>query len=665
MHTCVRLLAIGSALLLVTATHADPQIRTVSPPGLQIGAETMLVIEGSDLGETPRIMLGRTRPRQKLVGELQANRFRVEVSLPESTSPGIQLLRVATNKGVSNALPVSVDQLVQQAFSNEVETRPVALHGALTGTTILETTITGEKGERLLVEVESQRLGAKLRPVLRCQDAAGKQLAWSGPRPKLGGDTRLELTLPEDGSYRLQLHDMTYSGPGPGHFRLKMGPFAYADLVFPLGVQRGSKVELQYLGSNLPAGTETDCLVDLAGPPLNPAPVSVIKQFSGTPPRIWVSELPELVEATNQDAVRQLPDAPVAINGRISQTGEEDRYQLPAKAGSKLRIDVVAHQMGSPLDGVLVIRDGQGRQLAASDDQPGTTDPGLDFTVPQGTDALVIGLRDLMNRGGPDFVYRLGVDDASRSHFDLALDVDRVNIPAGSARVLQLKVTRKGYSGPIRLQVPGLPDGITLTGTEIPSSSQVGLLGFAAEKGVSAEAVIRIVGSSDVGEPGLHRAAIGPETPTSQHQPWIRAELGLGTITSPPLAISWKAPPQATILPGAKIPLSVSLTRAANIPGEVRLRLVTTQVMPKKKVKKDNKEETVDDVERALRLEGEAKFGADTKDAVVQLLVPADLPPGKWGLTVVAELMSADGKTVVAAAATSVVYLESTPARDP
>jgi hypothetical protein len=366
-----------------------------------------------------------------------------------------------------------------------------------------------------------------------------------------------------------------------------------------------------------------------------------------------------------RDADLQRAEAPVAINGRISQPGEEDRYQVAVKPNSKLRVEVVAHQVGSPLDGVLAIRDNQGRQLAASDDRPGTADPGLDFTVPEGMETFVIGLRDLMNRGGSDFVYRLSVDDASRPDFDLTLAVDRVNIPAGSAVVLPLKVTRKGCSGPIRIQVPDLPPGITVTGTEIPSSATIGLLAFAAAKDVAAESAIRIVGSCLETQPGLHRAAVGPETPPSKHQPWIQAELGLGVNVSPAVGISWKTPPQDALLPGGRLPLPVSLSRAQDVSGETRIRLMTTQIVPQKKVKKDNKEVMVDDIDRALRLEGEATFGADAKDAVLQLLVPADLPPGKWSLALVAELMAPDGKTVAASAATSVAYLESAPARDP
>src|SRR5206468_9783591 len=66
-------------------------------------------------------------------------------------------------------------------------------------------------------------------------------IAWSPPRAVIGGDARIETTLPADGEYALELHDELFRPTGPGFFRLKVGELQYADLALPLGVAAGGK----------------------------------------------------------------------------------------------------------------------------------------------------------------------------------------------------------------------------------------------------------------------------------------------------------------------------------------------------------------------------------------------------------------------------------------
>src|SRR5262249_9075714 len=57
---------------------------------------------------------------------------------------------------------------------------------------------------------------------------------------------------------------------------------------------------------------------------------------------------------------------------------------------------------------------------------------------------------------------------------------------------------------------------------------------------------------------------------------------------------------------------------------------------------------------RALRLEGDPTFGPDKTDVMVNILVPSDLPKQPWELVLVAEALSADGKSVVSSVAAPV-----------
>src|SRR5262249_30679710 len=142
---------------------------------------------------------------------------------------------------------------------------------------------------------------------------------------------------------------------------------------------QGSKASFQLLGS-LPETTRA--LADLTA--AVPGSFFSLPQpgLAGTAPRVLVRDIPEIMESDPAPGKLQEVAVPAAVNGRLRTPGEEDRYRVPVQPGMKLRFDVLAERAGSPLDGVLTLRNEAGVQLARSDDQAGTLDPGLEFTVP-------------------------------------------------------------------------------------------------------------------------------------------------------------------------------------------------------------------------------------------------------------------------------------------
>ncbi len=61
---------------------------------------------------------------------------------------------------------------------------------------VLQAKLSGKKGQRLIIDVEAQRLGSGLKPVVRLYDARGTQIAWSPPRAVIGGDARSKRRCP-------------------------------------------------------------------------------------------------------------------------------------------------------------------------------------------------------------------------------------------------------------------------------------------------------------------------------------------------------------------------------------------------------------------------------------------------------------------------------------
>ncbi len=645
-------------LTLASLVAAAPTITNTSLRGLQVGGVTTLTLQGRELSGELKLLAPFAIAKQEVLAGGNAQQVQLAVTLDNNVAPGIYAVRVAGPTGISSPLVLGVDRLPQQPMTEQIATLPAALTGALGGGQILKATFTGQKDQPLVVDVEANRLGANFKPVVRVYDSRGKQLAYSPPLPSLAGAARLAVKLPADDTYTIELLDLVYRAGVPGYFRLKVGALSYADFVIPQAVTRGTKGTVQFGGSSLPANTSAE--VDATSQAFRierPSAAPTVEWFTGGQPGLLVSEATEAVEMPVSDGQRlTLAAIPCGVTGHISAKGEEDQYVLPVVAGQKLRIDVIARRNGSSLDGVLFVRGPNGNELARSDDQPGTADPGLEFTVPAGVDKLLLGVRDLESRSGPEYFYRLAVHDALAPDLSATMGFDTVNIPAGSTVTLPILLARRNYNGPSRIEVQGLVGDVQLAGTEIPAGASMALLSLTAKSEQPVHSVIQLVVRATEPNVDLVRLVQTPAiSAAARYQPWMQYDIGLAIQKAGPIAIAWNdtaEPP--TAFQGDKLPLSVVVKRGDGVQGDVRLKLFSSQPMPKKKVKQDNRDVEVDDTDHALRLEGTPLLKADASETTVSLLVPGDLPVQTWNYVVLAELLSPDGKTVITTTSTPV-----------
>ena len=126
--------------------------------------------------------------------------------------------------------------------------------------------------------------------------------------------------------------------------------------------------------------------------------------------------------------MQELPEGPIAVSGRVLTAFDEDRYRLAVAPGKKVRLEVFAERIGSPLDAALVVRNEKGDVLARVEDSPGTLDPVLEYAVPDKVTAIIVGVVDAQGRAGPRAIYRLVVDPqtAARSGEDWKLTTTTV-----------------------------------------------------------------------------------------------------------------------------------------------------------------------------------------------------------------------------------------------
>ena len=199
---------------------------------------------------------------------------------------------------------------------------------------------------------------------------------------------------------------------------------------------------------------------------------------------------------------------PAAVTGTLDRENPADRFRIECQSGERLSVAVHSRSLGSPLDVAVKVLDPDGKELAANDDLPGTTDAGLEFQAPaDGNFELVVsdvsGARpSLLN------IYRLVV---RRAEPDFALQMPpRLNVPIGEKTELTIKAVRTGgFEGPIALAISGLPPGISVPSELVVPAGQAELkipLESAAEA-PSEAALVRIEGRAATSDRTVsHRA---------------------------------------------------------------------------------------------------------------------------------------------------------------
>lgn len=680
------------------AQAAEPVVRNVDIRGLQIGGRTTLTIDGAELGAAPTLLLNLPGAQIERAEGNSPTKAVFHVQLGGDVVPGLYQFRVATDEGVSAPTVLSVDSLPQVAFAAKIERTPVALHGSVNGSTTLETQFTGKAGEELTIELESQRLGAKLRGVVHLLDGKRQQLAWSWPSRLLGGDARLTAKLPADGVYTIQIHDAEYGPPAPSFFRLKIGAWHRAELAFPPVIERNKTTSIELLGNlpvskvDVPAGGERAAVAA-------PWPTGVVASGPRLP--VLVSRMVERVEGPPSADVNAIQPAdpptgfplPLSFSGRLLGADEQDRMRLQVAAGAKIRCEVFAERLGSPLDAVLVLQDEKGAQVARADDGPNTTDAQLEYTVPANVSQVVAVISDAQQRSGPDCIYRFmvtvvtppppptptqpaagqgqaqaqaaggGTAAASGSaatsatqdlDYRLLTTVDRVNVGRGGRAVLPMVVERRGYDGPIRVVVAGAPQGLSFDSVEIPAGADGCLLPVAGQvepiAGAQTATIVSIAGVVPDGQPisGERRIVEWDAHPLGDSQPWLRSELALSfAAPTKGFQIDWNnLPDDRALLLGGKTTLPVKIVRPEGEATPVRLTFVTAQNVPRVNNNPDPN--------RSLRLEKPIEIAADKSDGELVVLVPAELSSAAYDVAVIAELLSKDKQKVLATSVTPV-----------
>jgi hypothetical protein len=533
----------------------------------------------------------------------QVPKLKVRFNVAADALPGVREVRVATPQGASTLgqLVVVRDPVIREAPNNDTlkTAQPITLPATVCGAIEKPEDVdyykfTVAAGTALTFHVRGQRLENRIHdlqehvdPLLTLRNAAGTILAANDNY--FFGDPLLHHRFAATGEYYLEIRDARYGGNPDWQYCIEINDRPFVTNVYPSRVTPGTAARLRLVGYNLPADPVVSYPVPAALPEgLQWAVLPLGNDRTNAVPLV-VSRLPEVVEAEGDHATaaKAQPIAvPAGVSGRIDKEGEVDCYSFEAKEGEHFTFRVVAREHQSMLDSFLRLLNDKGERLIENDDAAGrfvSADSLIENWAAPAAGRYVIEVRDLHQRGGPEFVYFLEVTRAEPS-FALESDTDKTLLAPGTAGVIFVRATRKnGFAGEVRLAVDGLPPGVTTRCGRILETGTDGciILQAAADAKVSA-ANVRITGTAthptSDGKTLTLTATVRPlqeiympgggrfHYPAELHTVSVGDPLDLKAVRISPAAL--------TLKPGESKRVDVTLERAPGFKGTVTLDAV-------------------------------------------------------------------------------------------
>ena len=166
-----------------------------------------------------------------------------------------------------------------------------------------------------------------------------------------------------------------------------------------------------------------------------------------------------------------------------------------------------------------------------------TPDPSLDLTIPGSTNEITLAIRDLENRGGIGFPYRIVVEPLLPD-FELLSNESELSVPRGGTAGLSVTLVRKGFSGPVTVTVADPPPGLSVRPGTIAAGQTTGALTLTASPDASFPAApLRLVGLASGAEGPIERLATKVMVYAQQNNVPMCSIEHLGVVAAPALSL--------------------------------------------------------------------------------------------------------------------------------
>ncbi|MEO5716511.1 MAG: PPC domain-containing protein [Luteolibacter sp.] len=480
--------ALTIILALITPLAAfSPVLNLVDPRGGQRGTEMEVHFYGERLDETAEAIFYEPGLSLSDIQLKDGKHASAKIKIAPDAALGEHSLRLRSPGGLTELRSFWISQ-----FPNVPETEPnatfdtaqkVELNSTVQGTANNEDddyyVCSLKKGQRLSVEAEAMRLGRVMfDSYVAILDPKKFELASCDDTPLLRTDSFASIIAPEDGDYRILVHEAAYEGNDQCQYRLHIGTFPRPKAVFPTGGKPGETIEFTFIGD--PSGPIKQSIT-LPADARDRFPIFPIQENLSAPSPHWITVSPlEAVRETgpNSDfkSATPMPPLPCAAHGILDGNAKADWFKFTAKKDQNLVLRVLARSLRSPLDSVLSIHGSDGKQITSNDDQ-GAPDSVISWTCPaDGEYGLKI--HDQLDRTGPDFTYRIEITTKSPAIAATLPVVERVNsqkwktfaVPRGNRYAAVINITRENIACDATFEAGSLPAGVTLHAPPVPRS---------------------------------------------------------------------------------------------------------------------------------------------------------------------------------------------------
>ncbi len=469
-----------------------PEIGYILPAGAQAGTMVEVTLGGYDWTPDMQLFVHDPRIKLELLGPPTPvliteppywfgakargyawplpREFKARLTVPADVPAGLVKWQVANANGVSPTGTLHISpypEVMEQPPPDGLQTLsalPMVVSGQIRRIEEVDRyRLRPQQTGLVTVELLARSLTAPTNPMalhgmLQVTDDTGRKIVDVAGTEGL--DLRTTFAVEANRDYILSLHDVDFAGDRSYCYRLIITPGPYIVATLPAMGKRGETRPLEFIGYGIATGaTRLESITKEVTFPTD-AKQTVFDYFletvaGKTPCQFTLSDVPELIEGA------ALQPLPAAITGILDARFRSDAYPVTLKKGEVWQIAALSHTQGPPLDLELTLLNPVGKEVAAADDSPGSTDPQLNFTVPD-DGIYTVRVADRSGHSGHrGAVYRLSLEKP-RAEVDFTIP-DFMAIPLGTVGKLPVKVTRHGdFKGPVVLSLSGLPAGMTV-----------------------------------------------------------------------------------------------------------------------------------------------------------------------------------------------------------
>ena len=516
-----------AALILLVAEGAlfaqKGNIGFVYPAGAQRGTTVEVAVGGQGLGAATGILFSGNglsgelipqpkgqKPKKKKtrnIGEednlqlADVVRFRVTVS--NTADLGMHDVRLVLPNGTTNRLYFEVGQLpdvledAKAELSGESATLPVTFNGQVQRADTDRFRFRARKGQRLVLSVKGRvfvpyiadAVPGWFQPVLHLYDETGREVAYSDDYT-FHVDPVIFYEVPRTGNYEVEIYDGLYRGREDFVYRIDVGELPFVTSIYPPGGPCDADTRVEVRGWNL-TSSRTMVRPEEQGR----VPVRVKGKGGLVSNTVWFQSdtCSTLTLRRGQDnglrdnALTVQPFE--AFNGCVTRSLQEFWFCFRPPKARRWHFEVAARRLGSPADMRISLFEASGALIGHYDDVEDVSDyMNTHHADPQATLKLdvdrpvYIRVTEAQGHFGEDYTFRFFVTP-SQPDFSLSIEPAVFAVPAGGTGMFNVVATRRqGFSGPIDLQLEGLPAGYKVAGTRIEKGMTRGIVTVTAPR---------------------------------------------------------------------------------------------------------------------------------------------------------------------------------------